>query len=359
LHSSDLSAGFNMSVKLFVAPRFKAGPAMRLLRGEEEQETMLYKKAPKDFSFTYQVVNTINEADFVIVPQSIKNVGERERAYLDGVLRDAHAAGKQVIVFASGDHSYALHIPDVVLFKISAYKSDFPHNEVLHPVYCEDLSEESPLTIRHKSAKPKIGFCGYAGFPTQRARISYMLRNLAIDAKAVLNPLYVTRKRGIYWRRKTMRILSTSSRVQTDFIARDFFSGNPKLMAVSGEEARAQFLDNIQRNDFVLCPRGDANMSTRLYETLSLGRIPVIIDTDKVLPLENQVDYSQFSLRVSYKDIARLGDIVADLYDKLTDEEFVMMQKRAREVFEKYLRYDAYMNYALEMLKEKGIEALR
>ncbi len=55
----------------------------------------------------------------------------------------------------------------------------------------------------------------------------------------------------------------------------------------------------------------------------------------------------------------RLGDIVADFYASITDEQFVAMQEAARSTFQTYLRYDRFFNYMIPLLKDKGVEAVR
>ena len=112
-------------------------------------------------------------------------------------------------------------------------------------------------------------------------------------------------------------------------------------------------------SDFVLCPKGDGNYSVRFYEALSLGRIPILIDTDMVLPLEETLDYSKFILRVDHADMHRLEDIVADFYEALSNEEFQAMQMEAREAFATHLRYDSFFNTALPILERKGISAFQ
>jgi hypothetical protein len=52
-----------------------------------------------------------------------------------------------------------------------------------------------------------------------------------------------------------------------------------------GSEASTRaFADHLLGTTYVLCPRGCENYSFRLYEALRFGRVPVIVDTDMVLP---------------------------------------------------------------------------
>jgi hypothetical protein len=73
-----------------------------------------------------------------------------------------------------------------------------------------------------------------------------------------------------------------------------------------------------------------------------MGRIPVVPDTDIVLPLENLIDYSKIIVRVPPNRIDNTPRLVRDFYDSLNDTQWEARQRLARETFEKYLRLDAF-----------------
>jgi hypothetical protein len=122
---------------------------------------------------------------------------------------------------------------------------------------------------------------------------------------------------------------------------------------------REEYIQNIVNSDFVLAPKGDANFSSRFYETLSLGRIPVLIDTDMVLPFADAIAYDEFVVRVPFADIAHTGDYILKFYESHSDAEWQEAGKKARAAYEQYLRFDRYMNRALPLLRDRGIAAAR
>ena len=80
-----------------------------------------------------------------------------------------------------------------------------------------------------------------------------------------------------------------------------------------------------------MTPRGDSNMAIRFYEALVFGRIPVVIDTEWVLPLEDVIDYKKFVVFVPHADIQNTDKYIREFWDKLSNEDFHTVQKRARE----------------------------
>lgn len=75
----------------------------------------------------------------------------------------------------------------------------------------------------------------------------------------------------------------------------------------STEEHR-HYLDTIARSRFVLCPAGNAPSSYRLYETMQMGRVPVII-SDTWTPSDGPA-WPQCSLRLAESRIQDLPDVL-------------------------------------------------
>jgi hypothetical protein len=61
---------------------------------------------------------------------------------------------------------------------------------------------------------------------------------------------------------------------------------------------RREFASLIARSRFVFCPRGDGLTSLRFFETLAFGRIPILVADQTALPLEGDIAYDEFVVRV-------------------------------------------------------------
>ena len=83
----------------------------------------------------------------------------------------------------------------------------------------------------------------------------------------------------MHGRNKYLSLLSDSD-VKTNFIVRKGFWAP----GIDKRIARKEYFENIETNIFTFCYRGGGNFSYRFYETLSMGRIPVLLDTDSVIP---------------------------------------------------------------------------
>ena len=149
-----------------------------------------------------------------------------------------------------------------------------------------------------------------------------------------------------------MDAFDASPRVKTNFIKRLSYSGHVKTVAGDMKKNREEFVDNLINSDYGLVIRGDPNSSQRFYEVMAVGRIPLLIDTECVLPLEHLIDYREFCVIIDYKDLKRAPDILADFHAKLSPEKFRDMQFKAREAYEKYLRIDSFSKFLPGLLRE-------
>jgi Exostosin family len=72
----------------------------------------------------------------------------------------------------------------------------------------------------------------------------------------------------------------------------------------------ARYAEVLRRSKFVLCPRGSGTSSIRLFETLRVGRVPIIISDQWVAP--EGPDWSSCSLRVQERNIAAIERLALD-----------------------------------------------
>ncbi len=283
-----------------------------------------------------EIVSDIDQAQYIMIPYNILHIDNLNN-YLNSI-RDI-SKSKKIIAFIIGDSDIDIKIDNSIIFRMSCYGIKIRENEIIIPAYANDLSKYDAIKFRVKNEMPVISFCGWAGVQGFYSKIKYFIKNYLI-----LKGPY---KQGIYFRRKAIKILNKSKLVKTNFIIRDSYSANAKTIKIDPKIARKEYIDNIVNSDFVLCPKGDGNFSVRFYEVLSLGRIPILIDTDMILPLNKDIDYSKFILRINYKDIHNIDKIVSDFYNKITEDEWIKMQSIARQEFVNHLNIVSFFKFIL------------
>lgn len=222
---------------------------------------------------------------------------------IQSLLNNYKNTNKTVFVFLISDKTIMFKIPiNVRLYRTSLFASQRQDNEYVLPYIWEPIKTRfSPL---QKTEKPKVGFCG-------------------------LNSLY---------RQKTLSLLQQSGALETDFIIKEqFWGGSPHNPALVSE-----FESNIQNNHFTVCNRGAGNFSMRFYQVLSGGRIPILLNTDQLLPLEELIDWSDLIVTAHTEEL--LLQAVQTFWLK---KDIIEAQNRCYDIYERYFSGTKYLDSVL------------
>lgn len=95
------------------------------------------------------------------------------------------------------------------------------------------------------------------------------------------------------------------------------------------EELQRRYVDEVLASRFVLCPRGLGSSSHRLFETMALGRVPVILSDAWVEPAGPA--WRECSLRVPEEQVARLPEILRQAEPRAAE-----MGRKARAAWEQW-----------------------
>jgi len=288
---------------------------------------------------------TLREADAAFVPNNLRaNTPEQEeqlRQYID----QAQRAGKHIFLFSCGDLTDGLRYdPRAYVFRYSTYTSTISPQDIVMLTMVEDYGKDG-ISLREKTDTPTVSFCGQAGYRTPKQWLKYYLKVALYRLAGVVSHSALAHTIGVYWRRRLIAVCRRSTSVLTKFIIRGSFSAALRTVELDPVQARREFIDSIIESDFVLAPKGDGNYSNRFLETLSLGRIPVLLDTEMVLPFADEIDYDRIMVRVAMGDVDKTPELVRVWYDAHDAAMWEASQRRAREVFETRLRFDAFFSH--------------
>ena len=103
----------------------------------------------------------------------------------------------------------------------------------------------------------------------------------------------------------------------------------------------------MTRNIFSLCPRGKGNYSLRFYETLRAGRIPVLLDTEMVLPCEDRIDWHD---AIVCKKTPK--ELMKTILDWTENRDLRAIQMRCREIWEQCARFSSFVEYLPDYIEE-------
>jgi len=237
---------------------------------------------------------SINDADYIVYHDKFDQ----------GIVEYLQYTHKPILAFFNDDSCKPISdkLPEnVYVFRTSINKSKQKKNEFAMPAWSADFKFTGPT---YKSTKPVVSFCG-----------------------AITDPV----------REKCIQQLEQNTKVQVDFIIRRaFWGGSPHDSTL-----RHEYIENIKNSDMVLCCRGAGNFSYRLYETLSCGKIPIIVDTDISLPCSDKVKWDKFIVTTPEK----INDDINNWWNRHNTESYRIRQKYSRYVYDTYLSPAGFTDY--------------
>lgn len=106
----------------------------------------------------------------------------------------------------------------------------------------------------------------------------------------------------------------------------------------------------IAQSRFVLCPRGIGTSSYRIYESLQLSRVPVILSDDWMPPLGP--DWSTCAIRVPERSIKELPEILESYLPQST-----IMATQARRTWEEWFAPSSMFNFISNSIAKVSSES--
>ena len=266
----------------------------------------------------------LEDAEFFVFPFEWYGLSDK-KSFAEDILGAfsnlASRHGRSCLVFAYGDQYVDLsNHENIVVFQSNLNIIHLKQNEHAMPAFIENIfygslkkSGRSRYFLKWPGLKrrPVLSFCGYAGSAPQRE--------------------------------EALKVYNATRAVKTQFIFRESYYGGSWDKRIQSfdfkklNKVRRQYIANLMSGDYVLCVRGWGNYSVRFYEALCCGRIPVLIDTDTVLPFAAEIDYDKFIVRIPFEQVDSADRLLAEFDANLTDEEFAWRQARCRQVWLEYL----------------------
>lgn len=262
--------------------------------------------------------------------------------------------GITLICYVAGDFG-ALYpsYKNVVYFRNGGFNSGLDKNNHIFPFLLADhlkgILNKDEIEVRNKSEKLVIGFCGHASRGLVKRfyeNLKFMKINLLRLRKGDFSfePIFPS----AFKRASILQHLEKDSRITCNFIYRENYRGGSRTPE---EKAKTtlEYYENMFHSDYILCLRGAGNFSVRFFETLMLGRVPILIDTDvKLVDLEMGDNWNNHIFKVDISRVQELSKLVLEFHSELDNETFRTMQKNNRDLFARMMKLDQYYKVSFE-----------
>ena len=299
----------------------------------------------------YILVESILESDVVIVPVEICYFYRtKKQQWLFDFIDEVNTFKKKVWVYTAGDFGITLK-KEVYTFRLGGFESKFDEKTFILPAFIIDpyIELKKEFIPIKKCEYPKIGFVGHANgsfIKWSKEFLIYVYHNFKRAAKKDFSD-YQSFYPSSVGRFNLLMAITKNDLIVSDFILRDKYRAG-----VSSELERKQtaktFFENIFDSPYTFCLRGAGNFSVRLYETLAIGRIPVIVYTDFRLPLNHKIIWEKHCVIVSENNLV---EKLINFHKNITEDEFVQMQIDNRNLWLNHCNREAYFTEIYSVFK--------
>ena len=253
-----------------------------------------------------------------------------------------------IAMFSSSDAVHPSPAGWGVTWRTSGYASRLlPHERVCSGEVPDLYRERSTSTaiIRPWKPRPSLGFIGHV--TSGLASFGYLRHGW--------QHWY-----GFTLRERVLREFERSGTIDARFVRRSRNLGPPGIGVENDLERkrmRQEYVDSVFDTDYSLCVRGAGNWSFRFFEALSAGRIPILIDTDSVLPEESSIPWERHICRIPIRKLREAPSILAEFHERIGPSGFQQMQEDNRELWTEHLAPAPFLLHALKQtlaLKESS-----
>lgn len=263
-------------------------------------------------------------------------------------VKEAKKYGKPLVIDATSDSDTFLDIPTANILRCGLYKSLQKPFETECPFWSNYRTYEglNCLTILPKGKKPIVGFCGTTSSTGKLATITKFSSPTAIT-KWVLSQGSIAQKTdrrivegmSLQVRAMALRLLAANKGIDSHFDVTDDHTTYYAEDIANKVFLEDLFIKNTRKCDYVLCIRGSGNYSGRFYMALSAGRIPVVVDTDIVIPFESELNI----VKIPTNSIESIGDFILEHFNNTTDQEFQEMKLKNQDAYNRFLAPEKFL----------------
>jgi hypothetical protein len=300
-----------------------------------------HEKERWGISSAISFVDDIAVADVYFIPKSINTYTSAELKEINSSCLKYKIKG---FGYISGDFGTDFgHFDSLFFLRMGGFKSQLSKNNKGFPVLLSDhferIYKQKEIFIRTKQPSAVVGFCGHASFGLSKRlkeRVKFLHEN---TKRFVSNPFRVDYEplfSSAYERALLLKKIEQSAQISPNFIYRTHYRGGART-----EEERLktnlEYYENIKNSDYILCVRGAGNFSVRLYETLMMGRIPIFVNTDCLLPFDEHINWKQHVVWVEWKERNNIAQSITAFHQQLSTESFIDLQFKNRKLWKETL----------------------
>jgi hypothetical protein len=299
----------------------------------------------KNLASYYTIIDNVNDCDIVVFPINYSYFLKYREAF-NQLDKAAKVNKKPIWLYSSGDYGFTVYIPNSYNFRLGGLNSKLDDNTIVIPSFITNPYQSNlkqQFKIIEKTNIPSIGFVGHA----QGGLLKYVNEYLSF-IKVNFNRKLKQKKidfQSFYpssiKRKKYLDLLAASNKIKTQFVLRSKYRAGVKTIEEK-QKTTQEFYQNIFDNLYTFCIRGVGNFSVRFYETLAVGRIPILLNTDCRLPLSEIINWEKHCVILDTTKKVSLEEQILKFHNSKSEIEFEDIQKNNRNLWKTYLKRESF-----------------
>lgn len=285
----------------------------------------------------YCLVDSVLESDYVVMPINYLRFKTHKAAFNE-LQNEARQFNKIMWVYTAGDYGFTIREPNTITFRLGGFKSKLPKSTIILPSFINDPYQKLDVDFLalSKSDKPQLGFVGHADSSWLKCVKEFLLFIKRNFKRKQLVGDYQNFYPSGYKRAKYLKEIISDSTIKATFIFRNKYRAGAKNDMLK-QKTTLEFYKNMFENPYTFCMRGEGNFSVRFYETIAMGRIPVLLDTDCKLPLDDTINWNNHCVSVYAKHKKSIANQIIDFHNTISEKDFENMQVNNRHLWLKVL----------------------
>ncbi|QDO94184.1 exostosin family protein [Formosa sediminum] len=316
----------------------------------------LYYKECNIINKYYSITALIEQADIIVLPLEYNYIKSLKPEIKLKYLTLAREHNIPLWIYTGGDFGYSFKEEEIFTFRLGGFHSKLNANTFIMPSFIVDPYEyilKSEFNTIKKNIKPTIGFVGHAHISLFKGIKEYLLYLKVNILKRKIKKEHIDYQSfypSSIKRAFILKKLEDLTELTTHFIYREKYRGGVQT-ELDKINKTLEFFKNIEVSGYTFCLRGVGNFSVRLYETLAMGRIPVLIDTDCRLPLDWKIDWTKHIVLVKSANAEVINKTIIDFHNQLSSSDFITLQSENRTLWRKYMNRNAFFKEIHDVFK--------
>lgn len=267
--------------------------------------------------------------------------------------------GKRAVLLFAHDNDYPISTflqGSPIVFRYSMSKNHSYIAEHMIPTNVTQFALTAASKVKKSCGqRPQVSFMGWSGIlkpiGTSQPAEEVFEKDQISNSRGLISPLIFPTPAniGVVLRHRAIDTINKDSRIDSNFKVHDnYFYHHSESFKL---KMRQEYINSICNSHYVLAFRGCGNYSIRLFEAMSAGRIPVMLDTNQHLPFEDFIPWHELGVWLPLNQLDSVGERIVEKHQGFDQSKFNGATASIEEIYNDHLSRNAVIMHIKRILE--------